>query len=281
MHLPVRPDVLALAVRNDVEAFPESLLDACTCGSRYVSCLTVLRSYCSMRRWCSSYATSESLLPDSAVHRRNTGEPPISPRRRVPLSHPATRSATVSSGWLRFPFNAHSHTVRTRHPSASSRSMSLLSRALLAANFSAQNSLRVDGIVEYLHPWTCQKQPCTKSTAWNRGKTRSGEPGSLRSCTRYRRPSRCNALRSRISGPVSRCRTDAMIRERTVLSTVSIQTLSTIPVVTNASRWRSRLSGREPPLISTPSSMFRSMAAALKLALVMKARAPSATAHFA
>src|SRR5690606_36200524 len=103
---------------------------------------------------------------------------------------------------------------RYRCPDPVSRFTFLSSRALLAANFSAQNSCRVAGAVEYLQPCTCQKQPCTTTTALNRGNTRSGDPDSFLSCRRYRSASLCNALRRRIAGPVSRCCTDALTRER-------------------------------------------------------------------
>ena len=71
----------------------------------------------------------------------------------------------------------------------------------------------------------------------------------------------CTARRSRISGPVSYCPTLAMIRDRVFLSTVSIQTSLTIPVVIRASKCRDSFLGRSPPRIKTPSSMFLSIAA--------------------
>jgi hypothetical protein len=43
--------------------------------------------------------------------------------------------------------NAHSHTVATRHPSATSTSHAARSRMTFAANFSFQNSRRVAGVV--------------------------------------------------------------------------------------------------------------------------------------
>lgn len=167
------------------------------------------------------FRASHPRLNNAIPYPRPHGDPPISPHRSCPFSHSTTRHATFSSDLSHFSFKAHSHTISTRHPSANRRFTFLSSRALLAENFSAQNSRRDDGVVEYLHPCECQKQPCTKTTDLKRENTRSGDPGSFRSCKRYRRPSRCNALRRRISGPVSRCRTDAMIRERTDLLTVS------------------------------------------------------------
>ena len=67
----------------------------------------------------------------------------------------------------------------------------------------------------------CQKQPCTKHTALNRRNTRSGLPGSLRSCRRYRSPRAWMARRSASSGRVSLLPIPAIMRERVARSTMS------------------------------------------------------------
>jgi len=58
-------------------------------------------------------------------------------------------------------------------------------------------------------------------------------------------------------------------------------TLSTTLVEIRASRCRWSSDGTLPFRMRTPSSMFLSMAAAVRFALVIKANSPSATAHFA
>ena len=104
----------------------------------------------------------------------------------LPRSHCSTFSAIPRAPRLR---SAHSQTIATLQPSSSSRCRLRSSRSMLELNFSSQNSARVVGVVAYGQPsCRCQKQPWTKQTARNRRKTRSGVPGRLRSCRRYRSP---------------------------------------------------------------------------------------------
>ena len=118
--------------------------------------------------------------------------------------------------------NAHSQTIATRQP-ASRRSRRLRwSRSVFASNFALQNLSRVAGVVVYGQPaCRCQKQPCTKHTAPNRRNTRSGVPGSLRSCKRYRSPRAWMARRRATSGRVSLLPIPAIMRERVARSTMS------------------------------------------------------------
>ena len=123
------------------------------------------------------------------------------------------------------PFRAHSHITATRHPCSRSFLILRLSRSTFPRNLRSQNSVLLAGVVAYLHPgWRCQKQPCTKTTALYLGNTRSGCPGSFRSCNLYRKPSLCNALRSAISGRVFLPLMEAIILERVSLSTISAMT---------------------------------------------------------
>jgi len=57
----------------------------------------------------------------------------------------------------------------------------------------------------------CQKQPLTKITLRCERKTRSGQPGRRRTCSRYRAPSRQTSLRTTISGFVSLPQIEAML----------------------------------------------------------------------
>lgn len=84
--------------------------------------------------------------------------------------------------------NSHSQMVRTRQPSFLSRRALRMSLATFASNFFFQKSDLVAGNRPAWHRWACQKQPCTKTTAQYFGKTRSGLPGNLGSCSRYLNP---------------------------------------------------------------------------------------------
>ena len=143
----------------------------------------------------------------------------MSNTRALPRSHCSSCRATSSAGRLR---NAHSQTIATRQP-ASSRSRRLCrSRSVFASNLACQNFGRVVGVVVYWQSaCRCQKQPCTKHTAPKRRNTRSGLPGSLRSCRRYRSPRAWMARRRTNSGRVFLLPIPAIMRERVVGSTMS------------------------------------------------------------
>ena len=143
----------------------------------------------------------------------------VSNDRSLPRSHPSSISA-VPTASLR---NAHSQTIATRQPASSRLRRLCRSRSTLESNFACQNSGRVAGVVAYGQSvWRCQKQPWTRHTARNRRNTRSGVPGSLRSCRRYLRPRAWRARRRTSSGRVFLLPIPAIIRERVVLSTMSV-----------------------------------------------------------
>lgn len=145
----------------------------------------------------------------------------ISNSAASPRSHELRRSAAVSicSGVR----NAHSHAVDTRHPLLRSAARTALSLAIFCLNLACQKSGRVEGVVLYLQPsWRCQKQPCTKTTAWNLGNTRSGRPGVFFTHRRKRKPRECSARRMANSGFVFLPLIAAIMRERVGWSTISV-----------------------------------------------------------
>ena len=137
----------------------------------------------------------------------------------LPRSHRSSCSATSTAACLR---SAHSQTIATRQPAWSRSRRLRRSRSVFASNLARQNFSRDVGVVVYGQPaCRCQKQPCTKHTAPNRRNTRSGVPGSRRSCRRYRSPLAWMALRSTSSGRVSLLPIPAIMRERVARSTIS------------------------------------------------------------
>ena len=136
-----------------------------------------------------------------------------------PRSQSSSCCATSTAACLR---KAHSQTVATRQPPWSRSCRLRRSRSVFASNLARQNSWRVVGVVAYGQPacW-CQKQPCTRHTAPNRRNTRSGVPGSFRSCRRYRSPRAWMARRSASSGRVFLLPIPAIMRERVARSTMS------------------------------------------------------------
>lgn len=68
----------------------------------------------------------------------------------------------------------------------------------------------------------CQKHPFTNTMVFHFGRTKSGRPGRLRLCNRNRRPSRCAAFRTNISGTVCLPRTALIIEDRLDFDTWSI-----------------------------------------------------------
>ena len=161
-------------------------------------------------------------------HRRHGVGAPVRPcgtgglesnTRALPRSQRSSCSATSTAACLR---KAHSQTVATRQPAWSRSCRLRRSRSVFASNLARQNSWRVVGVVAYEQPaCRCQKQPCTRHTAPNRRNTRSGVPGSLRSCRRYRSPRAWMARRRASSGRVFLLRIPAIMRERVARSTMS------------------------------------------------------------
>ncbi len=83
---------------------------------------------------------------------------------------------------------AHSHIKITCQPSCLSFSILLVSLAWFASILVFQNSGRVCGSRKYLQLCPCQKHPCTKITVRYLGRTISGFPGRLATCSRNRYP---------------------------------------------------------------------------------------------
>ena len=157
--------------------------------------------------------------PGRACHPGGWVSRPVSNAGALPRSHHSNCSATSSAGCLR---SAHSQTVATRQPAWSRSCRLRRSRSVFASNFARQNSGRVVGVVAYGQPaCRCQKQPCIRHTARNRRNTRSGVPGSLRSCRRYRSPRAWMARRRASSGRVFLLPIPAIMRERVARSTMS------------------------------------------------------------
>ena len=137
----------------------------------------------------------------------------------LPRSQRSSCSATSIGACLR---RAHSQTVATRQPAWNRSRRLRRSRSVFSSNLARQNPRRVDGVVAYGQPaCRCQKHPCTRHTAPNRRNTRSGVPGSLRSCRRNRSPRAWMARRRASSGRVFLLPIPAIMRERVARSTMS------------------------------------------------------------
>jgi hypothetical protein len=124
---------------------------------------------------------------------------------RKPTDHAFILKCFASSV-LRRPrsFVSHSQMVNTAQPDLLSSSSFLRSLARLAANFVAQNSIRVLGVVAFgQFLCRCQKQPFTNTTVRCFERTRSGVPGRSLRWSRNRNPNACSALRTFSSGRVS------------------------------------------------------------------------------
>lgn len=113
-----------------------------------------------------------------------------------------SRVSDVTSS-ARFVVISHSHTTIGRQPSLSISSITRSSLALFRSNFARQNSKLDFGMLAMLHPWPCQKHPCTKSATLCRGNTMSGLPGRPVPPRRYLRPRACRDPRRITSGFVS------------------------------------------------------------------------------
>ncbi len=164
---------------------------------------------------------SDARAPSSAHHARASRPVAglVSNSGAVPRSHRSSWCAISSAAVVR---KLHSQTVATRQPDWSRSRWLRRSRSVFSSNLACQNSRRVVGVVVYGQPaWRCQKQPCTKHTARNLLNTRSGVPGSRRSCRRYRSPQACTARRRSSSGRVFLLPIPAIMRERVARSTMS------------------------------------------------------------
>lgn len=114
----------------------------------------------------------------------------------------AMRAAASST--FRWDESSHSQTTMTFQPNPLRSLVFLTSRATFLANFSSQNAVLLFGVEAILQPsCRCQKQPWTRITVLNLGRTISGFPGRRRSFTRNLRPRACNARRRASSGDVS------------------------------------------------------------------------------
>jgi hypothetical protein len=133
---------------------------------------------------------------------------------RSDCSHSDRKSVTTSPGILALPLRLHSHTTAVRQERPFNEARSRLSLAAFPVNFVSQNSVRVRGTRNRLHPCRCQKHPCINITARNFGNTRSGVPGKSFTCNLNRYPLACNRRRTINSGLVSRDRIAAMFFER-------------------------------------------------------------------
>ena len=116
---------------------------------------------------------------------------------------------------------SHSQTTQHSQPFARRSLRFRSSLALFSESFLLQYCTRVDGGRPLLQSWPCQKQPWTKTTLRLGAKTRSGRPGRSGRCSEYRYPSRCRRRLTIISGAVSFCPTERMMRERTEGVTLS------------------------------------------------------------
>ena len=162
----------------------------------------------------------------------------------LPRSHRSSCRAISTTACLR---SAHSQTIATRQPAWSRSRRLRRSRSVFASNLARQNFSRVVGVVVYAQPaCRCQKQPCTKHTAPNRRNTRSGVPGSLRSCRRYRSPRAWTVRRSASSGRVSLLPIPAIMRERVARSTMSA---IVVPTRTPEERRRQQATREVPDVI--------------------------------
>lgn len=146
----------------------------------------------------SGYSAANSLVDTTPTPRRSTwalGDPARIPKTS---SWPVAITSRLS---------AHSHTTNTRQSIAESARIAASSRRLFAASLSSQNPVLVAGSRNSGHPsWRCQKQPCTKMTAFHLARTMSGRPGSCLALSLKRRPACHSARRTCNSGPVSRPR---------------------------------------------------------------------------
>lgn len=109
---------------------------------------------------------------------------------------------------------SHSQTFSTLQPNRRNLAWFRRSRVRFSWNLAAHHALRVFGRVERWHPWSCQKHPFTLMIFRRDANTRSGVPGSARTCSRYRNPMAWRRRRTFISGCVSLERTRDINRLR-------------------------------------------------------------------
>lgn len=101
-------------------------------------------------------------------------------------------------------FTWHSQIVCTFQPSdfnclSTRRSLNLFESIF----FVQKDTLLFDVARPALQECPCQKQPCTITILRLLGKTMSGRPGKVFTCSRNRKPSACNVRRTSSSGFVS------------------------------------------------------------------------------
>ena len=146
--------------------------------------------------------------------------------RSLLFRNPRIREIT-SAGTRRW----HSHTVKTRQPSASSEAVCSRSRVRVRVSFGSQYS-RLDlgnpAIGQFGSGCQCQKHPLTKITARWRGRTKSGLPARRRPCSRKRYPRRCTIERTSNSGFMPRERIWDIHRDRS--SRCRLSTMPNHPV---------------------------------------------------
>ena len=114
-----------------------------------------------------------------------------------------SRNSTAFSSQFPF-FIWHSQIVCTCQPVDFSCLPTRRSLNLLVSIFFVQKgTLLFDVARPALQECPCQKQPCTITILRRPGKTMSGRPGKVFTCSRYRKPSACNVRRTSSSGFVS------------------------------------------------------------------------------
>ena len=95
----------------------------------------------------------------------------------------------------------HSQTTAIRHPCLVRSDIFLWSRITVPSILFFQNSFRVPGSLDFLHPlWLCQKQPWTNIMALCFFSTISGFPGRFGLLILNRKPRLCKWERIRFSG---------------------------------------------------------------------------------
>ena len=113
---------------------------------------------------------------------------------------------------------SHSQIITTRQPSSDSSFLTRPSRATFLLILPIQYSRLALGVrAPRAQSWPCQKQPCTKMTVPQRGKTTSGFPGNPHPPRRKRSPLRWSMLRILSSGRVSDPFTARMTRLRSAV----------------------------------------------------------------
>ncbi len=128
---------------------------------------------------------------------------PSVPLNWIPTSPIFTQETSSLATSSEEAFKAHSQTTAQYHPDTANAFSAAASLTWLLRNLVSQKSVRVFGRRNKgQDSWRCQKQPWTKTTERHFGRMRSGRPGSVLPCSRYRRPACQRSFRTRTSGPV-------------------------------------------------------------------------------